>query len=64
MKGGWKTYAAAAALAVVAVLEGGMGIDIPGVTLDDNWLLVALNAFGLASLRHGVARSLIARPAR
>lgn len=55
---GWKTYAVALALAAVALAEGVLGMPVPGVTLDDNWLLVLLNALGLATLRHGVTRAL------
>lgn len=55
---GWKTYAVALALAAVALAEGVLGMPVPGVTLDDNWLLVLLNALGLATLRHGVTRVL------
>lgn len=54
---GYKTYITAALLAVVGVVEGLLGLDIPGVTVDDNWVLILLNAAGLGALRAGVAAS-------
>lgn len=58
MLNGWKTYLVAAALALVVILEKGLGLDVPGVELGDDWLLVLLNAAGLGALRHGIARGL------
>ena len=57
MLSGYKTYIVAAALAVVGIIEGVLGIDIPGVQVDDNWFLVLLNALGLGALRAGVAKA-------
>lgn len=56
--GGWKTYAVAAVAVAVALLEGPVGVEVPGVTLEDNWLLLVLGASGLATLRHAVAHAL------
>lgn len=58
MLNGWKTYLVAAALAAVVILEKGLGLDVPGVELGEDWLLVLLYAAGLGALRHGIARAL------
>ena len=53
---GYKTYIAAALLAVIGIAEGLLGIDVPGVTLSDNWLMTLLTAFGLGSLRSAIGK--------
>jgi hypothetical protein len=53
---GKKTYIAAVLLALVGITEGWLGIDIPGVTLGDNWVMALLSAFGLGSLRNAVGK--------
>lgn len=59
MLSGYKTYSAAAALALVGALEGFAGIDVPGVVLDENWVLILLNSLGLAGLRAAIGRAAI-----
>lgn len=54
---GYKTYIVAALLAIVGIVEGLLGMDIPGVTVSDDWMLVLLNALGLGALRAGVAKA-------
>ncbi|MCA3445166.1 MAG: hypothetical protein INF93_00365 [Rhodobacter sp.] len=44
-----------ARLAVV-VLEKGLGLDVPGVALDEDWMLVVMNAIGLGTLGHGIGK--------
>jgi hypothetical protein len=51
---GYKTYLVMAALLAVVVLEKGLGLDVPGVTLEEDWMLVVMNALGLGTLRHGI----------
>jgi hypothetical protein len=51
---GYKTYAVAAILILVVAAEKGLGLDVPGVELQDDWLLVVLNALGLGALRAGI----------
>lgn len=51
---GYKTYLVMAALLAVVILEKGLGLDVPGVTLGEDWMLVVMNAIGLGALRHGV----------
>jgi hypothetical protein len=54
---GYKTYLVMAALLAVVVLEKGLGLDVPGVALGDDWMLVMMNALGLGTLRHGIQKS-------
>ena len=54
---GYKTYLVMAALLAVVVLEKGFGLDVPGVALGDDWMLVVMNAIGLGALRHGIQKS-------
>lgn len=51
---GYKTYIVAGVMILVAIAEKGLGIDVPGVTLDNNWMLLILNALGLGALRSGI----------
>jgi hypothetical protein len=53
---GYKTYLVMAALLAVVVLEKGFGLDVPGVALGDDWMLVVMNAIGLGTLRHGIQK--------
>jgi hypothetical protein len=48
---GKKTYLTAAVLLVAVAVEKGLGLDVPGLTVDENWLVVVMNAIGLGSLR-------------
>tara|TARA_R110000851_G_scaffold325604_1_gene493714 strand:- start:29509 stop:29736 length:228 start_codon:yes stop_codon:yes gene_type:complete len=55
---GYKTYIVALLFMLIAFVEGGLGWDIPGVTVTEtNPLAVLLGAFGLGSLRAGLAKS-------
>ena len=54
---GYKTYLVMAALLAVVVLEKGLGLDVPGVALGEDWMLVVMNALGLGTLRHGIQKS-------
>jgi hypothetical protein len=54
---GYKTYLVMAALLAVVLLEKGLGLDVPGVALGDDWMLVVMNAIGLGTLRHGIQKS-------
>ena len=58
---GKKTYLIAAALGLVVLVEKGLGIDVPGVVVDDNWLVVLANGAGLGTLRAGISNSLWGR---
>ena len=54
---GYKTYIAAAGLAFVGVMEGFMNIDIPGVALDQNWVMVLLASLGLGGLKAAISKA-------
>jgi hypothetical protein len=45
-----KCYLVMAALLAVVVLEKGLGLDVPGVALGENWTLVVMDAIGLGDL--------------
>lgn len=47
---GKKSYLVAAAAAVVALLQGGFGVEIP------EWLGYILGALGISTLRAGIAK--------
>jgi hypothetical protein len=51
---GKKTYITAAALVVAVVVEKFLGFDVPGIVIDDNWMLVLANAVGLGTLRSAI----------
>lgn len=53
---GFKTYIIVGLAVAVAVTEGFLGIDIPGIHLDDNWLTVILGGAGLAAIRHAIGK--------
>jgi hypothetical protein len=53
---GYKTYLVMTALLAVVVLEKGLGLDVPGVALGEDWMLVVMNAIGLGTLRHGIGK--------
>ena len=57
MLSGYRTYIIAAALLLIVLVEKGIGIDIPGIEIDDDWLLLTLNALGLGSIRAGIGRN-------
>lgn len=58
---GKKTYIIAGMILLSVVVERGLGIDVPGIEVADNWGLVVMNALGLGSLRSGIASGLLAR---
>jgi len=53
---GYKTYLTAATLAIVGIVEGVLGIDVPGVELSDNWFATLLVAAGFGATRHAIAK--------
>lgn len=58
---GKKTYIIAAMILLSVLVERGLGIDVPGIEVTDNWAIVVMNALGLSSLRKGIATGLLAR---
>ena len=51
---GYRTYIVAASLLLVVFVERGLGLDIPGVEVGNDWLVLVLNALGLGTLRAGI----------
>lgn len=53
---GSKTYITMAMVAIIAILEGYMGIDVPGAEMQDNWVEYILGAMGVGSIRHAISK--------
>lgn len=51
---GKKTYIVAGATILLVLLETFGGIDIPGFTVEQDWLTAILAALGLSTLRAGM----------
>jgi hypothetical protein len=54
---GYKSYIVAFMVALIAVLEGIVGIDIPGAQMQSDWFNWVLAALGLGALRSSVAKA-------
>ena len=52
---GYRTYLVSALLILIVVLKKWFGIEIPGVTVEENWLHQILTALGLSTLRAGIS---------
>jgi hypothetical protein len=48
---GYRSYIVAVTLVLLVVIERVIGIDVPGVMLEEAWLSHLLAAFGLGALR-------------
>ena len=46
---GYKTYLVMAAMLLVVLLGKGFGLDVSGVALGEDWMLVVMNAIGLGA---------------
>lgn len=55
---GYKTYIVAGTLALCVAVERGLGVDVPGVTVGDDWMVLLLNAAGLSTLRAGMKKNI------
>jgi hypothetical protein len=51
---GMKTYLVALIVAAIAIVEGVFGFDIPGASVQSDWFMTLMAAFGLAALRNAV----------
>ncbi|CUI01126.1 hypothetical protein [Leisingera aquaemixtae] len=58
---GKKTYIIAAMILLSVLVEKGLGIDVPGIEVGDDWFLLVLNALGLGTLRSGINSGLLNR---
>lgn len=53
---GYRTYIIAATLLALVIIEKGLGIDVPGFDLGNDWLSHIFAALGLGTLRAAVGR--------
>lgn len=53
---GYRSYLVAGTILMIVAIERVLGIDVPGVMLDDAWLTHILAAFGLGALRAALPR--------
>lgn len=58
---GKKTYIIAAMILLSVLVEKGLGVDVPGIEMGDDWLLLVMNALGLGTLRRGITTGLLKR---
>jgi hypothetical protein len=56
MLSGYKTYIVAVMVSLIAILEGVVGIDIPGADMQQDWLNYIAMSLGLGSLRHALMK--------
>jgi hypothetical protein len=56
MLSGYKTYIVAAMLLIAVAVEKGLGIDVPGMTVTDDWMVLVLNSMGLGTLRAALGK--------
>lgn len=56
---GYKTYIVVGMVVLIALVEGVLGIDIPGAEVGDNWLEYVLGALGLGGLRSALAKQVL-----
>lgn len=54
---GWKTYIIAALVLLIVVAEKGLGWDIPGAEIGNDWLDYVLGALGLSTVRAAITKS-------
>lgn len=54
---GAKTYVIAVLIVAIAISEGLLGFDIPGVDVGDDWLGWMLNGLGLGTVRAGIGKA-------
>ena len=53
---GYKTYIVSAMIVLIALVEGMLGVDIPGADMQADWMTHVLAALGLGALRAGVSK--------
>lgn len=51
---GYKSYLVAATVLLFVLVERGLGFDVPGLMLEDDWLSHVLAALGLVGLRAAI----------
>lgn len=53
---GYKTYIIVVMVVAIALVEGVLGIDIPGAEMQQDWVNYVLGALGFAGLRAGIGK--------
>lgn len=53
---GYKAYIVSALVAAIGLVDGGLGFDIPGVDVGDNWLGWILTGMGLGAGRSAIKK--------
>lgn len=53
---GYKTYLVAGFVVFVGVVEGLLGVDLPGVEVGDDWMQYVVSGLGLGSLRAAISK--------
>ena len=56
MLSGYKTYIVVAVLLIAVFVEKVLSIDVPGLEISGDWMLVVMNALGLGALRAGIGK--------
>lgn len=56
---GKKTYIVGAMVIAIGVIEGPLGMDIPGVDIGPDWVMYVMNGMGLGTLRAGIAKAAV-----
>lgn len=51
---GYKTYIVSAMIVLIALVEGILGVDIPGAEMQGDWMNYVMAALGLGALRAAV----------
>lgn len=54
---GKKSYLLVVTILAVVGVEKGLGVDVPGIQVDENWMELVFAALGLGTLRSGIATS-------
>jgi len=53
---GYKTYVVAAAIILIGIAEGPLGLDVPGIAVGDDWLAWVMSGLGLGSVRDAIRK--------
>lgn len=53
---GYKTYIVGAMVVLIGVIEGLLGMDIPGANVGNDWMMYILSGVGLNTLRLGIKK--------
>ena len=57
MMSGYRTYMLAAAGVIILVVRNGLGLEIPGIAPDPEWIVHALAFLGLGTTRSAIGKA-------